>query len=66
MATWHQQRAGLHGLYAAPTRGYKIVSNPPNDCASSITVMRKRVALKLARHKHTVIVPAANKARYLA
>lgn len=65
MATWHQQRAGLHGLYAAPARGYKVVHNPPNDCASAITVSRKRVALRLARKPHSTLIPAANKARYL-
>lgn len=59
MATWHQQRAGLHGLYDVPKRGYKVVHNPPNDCASAITVMRKRVALRLARKPYSTLIPAA-------
>lgn len=34
MATWHQQRAGLAGLFTAHESKWKFVSNPPNDCAA--------------------------------
>lgn len=34
MATWHQQKAGLQGLYVPHETKWKFVSNPPNDCAA--------------------------------
>jgi len=38
MATWHQLKAGLQGLYTPASDGsYKIVENPLNGLASSMT-----------------------------
>jgi len=59
MATWHQQKAGLFGLYAKPAKGYKCVTNPPNEFASAVCFNRKRDAEKFARRvRHTIIISA--------
>jgi hypothetical protein len=38
MASWHQEKAGLQGLYAPCADGsYKVVENPLNGLVSSMT-----------------------------
>lgn len=49
MATWHQQKAGLAGLYAKPRKGYRVVVNPPNEFAYAVEFNRKRLAERFAR-----------------
>lgn len=36
MATWHQQKAGLSGLYAPHWREWKVVDDKPNQFASAV------------------------------
>jgi NADH:ubiquinone oxidoreductase subunit len=36
MATWHQEQAGLVGLYKPHETGFKVVMNPRGEMASAI------------------------------
>lgn len=49
MATWHQQRAGLAGLYARPLKGYAVVIDPPGECAARVDFRLKRDAQRYAK-----------------
>ena len=50
MATWHQQKAGLTGLYSKPAKGYKVVIDQPGQFASAVEFSRKRDALRFIRN----------------
>jgi nitrous oxide reductase accessory protein NosL len=58
MATWHQQKAGLAGLYARPAKGYKVVSDAPGQFASAVCFARKRDAERLAKRNGGLIIAA--------
>lgn len=63
MATWHQTRAGISGLYRPDPEYWKVVSNPPGEFASAVMYRRKRDAEKLAkRNGGALIAPARYKA----
>ena len=58
MATWHQSKnsAGMAELWAKPTKGYKVVTDRPNEFASAICFTRKRDAQRLAKRNGGVII----------
>lgn len=58
MATWHQQKGGLIGLYDKPKRGHKVVVNQPGQFAYAIEFNVKRKAEKLARKFGGIIISA--------
>lgn len=60
MATWHQSknRAGTAELWAKPSKGYKVVTDKPNEFASAICFTRKRDAQRLAKRNGGVIISA--------
>ena len=58
MSTWHQQKAGLTGLYARPTKGYKVIDDKPNQFASAVCFNRKRDAEKFAKRIGGIIISA--------
>lgn len=57
MATWHQSKAGLSGLYANDAKSWKVVSDKPGEFASAILFNRKKDAEKLARRNGGMIIP---------
>ncbi len=59
MATWHQERAGLAGLYRAPDKGHAVVINPPHGLACRVDFSRKRDAARYARKTGGLIISAA-------
>lgn len=61
MATWHQERAGLAGLYRAPDKGHAVVINPPHGLACRVDFSRKRDAARYARKTGGRIISAAPK-----
>ena len=59
MATWHQNKAGLSGLYCQHATSWKVVSDPAGGFASAILFKRKREAMRLAkRNGGKLIAPA--------
>ena len=50
MATWHQQKAGLVGLYTPSPKAWTVVINPPNECAGRIEFSTKRKAIRYVNH----------------
>lgn len=59
MATWHQERAGLGNLYAPPTKGHKVVIDPPGNMAGAMLFRRKRDALRYMRNcPHCFLISA--------
>ena len=72
MATWHQSRnpAALAALYVPHPTLWRVVINPPGECAAAIEFSRKRKTDAYVRHakkhghgRHTVAIPPA---RYTA
>ncbi len=56
MATWHQQKAGLSGLYAPHLTDWAVVVDPPGECAARIEFRLKRDAeryMRQANKKHS-------------
>lgn len=63
MATWHQTRAGLSGLYRPDATAWKVISDRPGEFASAVLFRRKRDAERLARRNGgALIAPARYKA----
>ena len=58
MATWHQQKAGLVGLYNKPAKGYRVVVNHPHEMAYAVEFTVKRKAERLARRTGGIIISA--------
>jgi len=58
MATWHQQRAGLSGLYAKPLKGHAVIINPPGECAARVDFRRKREAQRYAKRTGGTLISA--------
>lgn len=50
MATWHQQKAGLVGLYTPHATSWAVVINPPNEAAGRIEFTTKRKAVRYVNH----------------
>jgi len=59
MATWHQKRAGMAGLYAPPAKGYAVVIDPPHGLACRVDFSRKRDAARYARKTGGRVISAA-------
>lgn len=59
MATWHQERAGLAGLYALPVKGHAVVINPPHALACRVDFKRKADAARYARKTGGQLISAA-------
>lgn len=71
MATWHQQKAGLIGLYTPSAKAWAVVINPPNESAGRIEFSTKRKAVRYVNHAKrngyaqctTLIAPTRYKAK---
>jgi hypothetical protein len=69
MATWHQSKnlAGMVALYTPPTKGYRVVFDPPGGFASAVEFTRKKDALRLIRNARKlrgetgILIPAKGK-----
>lgn len=59
MATWHQAKAGLTGLYRPHATGWKVVSDPPGEFASAIVLTDQAEAEKLAKRNGGRVIPPA-------
>lgn len=58
MATWHQLKAGLTGLYTPHAAAWKVVSDRPGELASVILFKTEREARALAeKNGGAVIAP---------
>jgi hypothetical protein len=57
MATWHQSKAGLGGLYQPDANSWKVISDNPGEFASAILKRTKREAEKLSRRNGGKLIP---------
>lgn len=59
MATWHQTRAGLTGLYSPPLRGFAVIVDQPGRLAWRIDFEHRADADRLARRTGGQVLEAA-------
>jgi hypothetical protein len=57
MATWHQRKAGLAGLYKPHKELWKVVIDPPGDFAFGFLETTKDGAEKIRQAQGGIIVP---------
>lgn len=58
MATWHQEKRGLAGLYRPDSKGWKVISNSQGEFASAIVFSTQAQAQAyLARCGGAIIPP---------
>jgi hypothetical protein len=57
MATWHQRKAGLAGLYEPHSELWKIVIDPPGDFAFCFFETTREEAEKISKAQRGIIVP---------
>lgn len=58
MATWHQLKAGLKGLYDKPAKGHKVVVNHHHALAYCQHYARKRDAMRFAKRTGGMVISA--------
>lgn len=59
MATWHQAKAGLAGLYRPHATGWKVVSDPAREMTSAIICTTAAEAATLAKRNGGRVIPPA-------
>jgi hypothetical protein len=58
MASWHQNKAGVSGLYDPHPTGWKVITDRHNEMASSIILESKEAADTYVKAQpHGIIVP---------
>jgi hypothetical protein len=63
MATWHQRKAGLAGLYEPHSELWKIVIDPPGDLAFCFFETTREEAEKISKAQRGIIVPPNRKGK---
>jgi hypothetical protein len=63
MATWHQRKAGLAGLYEPHSELWKIVIDPPGDFAFCFFETTREEAEKISKAQRGIIVPPNRKGK---
>jgi hypothetical protein len=66
MATWHQRKAGLAGLYEPHSELWKIVIDPPGDFAFCFFETTREEAEKISKAQRGIIVPPNRKGKAMA
>jgi hypothetical protein len=66
MATWHQRKAGLAGLYEPHSELWKIVIDPPGDLAFCFFETTREEAEKISKAQRGIIVPPNRKGNEFA